>query len=747
MQTENRKIYADIVIDIAVEKLDKTFQYRIPDALAGQIEPGTIVEVPFGKGNRIMRGYVMETGSRAVFDPSRMKDILAVVKDSSLVEEDLIRLAGWMKINYGSTMVAAMKTVFPVRKQIRPKEKKFVVRTIPAEEARERLLLFEKKHQVARYRLMEALIDMEEIPCEFITEKLNVPMSVMKALEEQGLVCVRTDHVYRNPMKLKEDSAPPKLLSESQQKIVDEVCRDYRNGVRRQYLIHGITGSGKTEVYMEIAADVVRQGKQVIVLIPEIALTYQTVMRFYKRFGDRVSTLHSRLSAGERFDQFERAKQGGIDVMIGPRSALFTPFRNLGLIVMDEEHEGSYKSETMPKYHAREVAQKRAALAGASFIMGSATPSLEAYYRALRGEYKLFVLKERATGGMLPSVYTIDLRDELRQGNRSVFSGRLRELMEDRLSKKEQTMLFLNRRGFASFVSCRKCGHVMKCPHCDVALSSHKNGRLVCHYCGFEQQAVKTCPECGSGYIGGMRAGTEQIEQLIKKEFPQARVLRMDADTTREKNGFEKVLAAFSNGEADILVGTQMIVKGHDFPEVTLVGILAADLSLYANDYRAGERTFQLLTQAAGRAGRGQKAGEVVIQTYSPDHYSILAAAKQDYEGFYREEIEYRSFMGYPPVSHLMAVLLESQGETECAHAAEVSAGILREMQEKDVQVIGPAPASVFKLSDYYRYVLYLKCTRYEALTERKDALESVLKENTFKQIRVQFDFDPVSPY
>lgn len=747
MQTENKKIYADVIIDIAVEKLDRTFQYRIPEKLIGQIEPGSIVSVPFGKGNRVIRGYVMDTVENPVFDPGKMKEILAIVKDSSLVEEDLIRLAGWMKKNYGSTMAAALKTVFPIKKQMKAKEKRYIVRILPKEEAEEKLAFYERKHQVARYRLLSALMETEEIPCEFVTGKLNVPMSVVNALSEQGILRVRTDKIYRNPVEMKREDTALRILRPDQQKIVDAVCDDYRRGIRKTYLIHGVTGSGKTEVYMEIIDSIVRQGKQAIVLIPEIALTYQTVMRFYKRFGERVSTLHSKLSAGERYDQFERAKRGEIDVMIGPRSALFTPFQNLGIIVIDEEHESSYKSETMPKYHAREVAEKRAALADASLLLGSATPSMEAYYRALRGEYGLFELKERVTGGKLPLVYTIDLREELKKGNRSVFSDKLKELIADRLLKKEQIMLFLNRRGYASFVSCRKCGHVIKCPHCDVALSAHRNGRMVCHYCGYEEPSVKVCPQCGSKYIGGMRAGTEQIEQLLNKEFPGAAVLRMDADTTRQKDGYEKVLSAFANQEADILVGTQMIVKGHDFPNVTLVGILAADMSLYVNDYRAGERTFQLLTQAAGRAGRGEKAGEVVIQTYSPEHYSIVAAAKQDYESFYQEEIGYRTLLSYPPAAHMLAVLVEAQEEETGEKTAVFLAQKAAERKDEKIRIIGPSKASVSKISDFYRFVIYFKCEDYDALTACKDTMEEALAKSEQKNVRVQFDFDPMSAY
>ena len=435
--------------------------------------------------------------------------------------------------------------------------------------------------------------------------------------------------------------------------------------------------------------------------------------------------------------------------MIGPRSALFTPFPSLGLIVIDEEHEAAYKSEQVPRYHARETAIERASLEGASVVLGSATPSMEAFYRCELGEYTLLELKRRTAKAELPEVYTVDMREELQKGNRSILSDRLHELMEDRLKKKEQIILFLNRRGYAGFLSCRSCGYVVKCPHCDVSLAAHNNGKMVCHYCGYEETVAKKCPSCGSPHIGGFRAGTQQIEELVKKEFSQARVLRMDLDTTRSKEGHEKILSAFANEEADILVGTQMIVKGHDFPNVTLVGVLAADMSLYSDDFRSAERTFELLTQAAGRAGRGAKKGEVVIQTYSPEHYSIQTAARQDYQAFYTEEMNYRELMGYPPAEHLMAVLVACEDEAlleKGMHYLKLYA--MRITKNRKVQVIGPAAPAVGKVKDVYRKVLYLKQESYEILIEMKDKMEQYIELNRgFAKMRIQFDFDPMSGF
>lgn len=740
--------YANVIIDISHEKLDRLFQYKIPEELFGKMEPGTIVSIPFGKANRQMKGYILEVTDKAEYDEDKMKYLTGVITDSSLVESDLIRLAYWIKENYGATMIAALRTVLPVKKQMKPKEHFWVKLIMDEESANERLQFFEKKHQVARARLLKELQKEQVLDLEIITEKLTVSKATVKNLEDQGILQIFSGQVYRNPVKNNIALEEKKVLNIEQQKIADSILADYHAGIRQTCLIHGITGSGKTEVYLELIEEMIAEGKQAILLIPEIALTYQTVMRFYKRFGERVSTLHSRLSAGEKYDQFQRARRGELDVMIGPRSVLFTPFPNLGMIIMDEEHEGTYKSESVPKYHAREVAIRRGELASALVVLGSATPSVEAYYKAQKGEYRLYELNSRAGNGELPLVHTIDLREELEKGNRSIFSDVLRELITDRLQKKEQIMLFLNRRGYAGFVSCRKCGHVMKCPHCDVSLSVHGNGKLMCHYCGYEQMGVKICPECGSKYIGGMKAGTEQVEEIVRKQFPTARVLRMDMDTTRQKDSHENILSQFANQEADILIGTQMIVKGHDFPNVTLVGILAADMSLYASDYRAGERTFQLLTQAAGRAGRGAAKGEVVIQTYSPDHYSIITAANQDYAGFYAEEMAYRSIMEYPPSSHILAILIESKDKAEAAHIAkQIAEEANQPDSETAVHIIGPAEAGIGKINDIYRKMVYIKCESYGELTRRKDILEEYLEKENKQTTRVSFDFDPVHTY
>lgn len=743
--------YADIIVDISHEKLDRVFQYRVPESLRGVLETGMCVTVPFGRGNKPTKGYCVGLGQDCRFDPGRIKEVAGIAPRGVEVEDRLIELAGWIRRNYGSTMIQALKTVLPARQSVKKLEHRRVCSIAGREELISLLGESERKKQTARVRLLRALLEQENIPYEWITGKLRVSAATVRSLETAGIVKVDSSDSYRNPVKFSANRERGLPLSPVQQEIVQSFTEDYDAGVRKVYLLHGITGSGKTEVYMRLIEEVVRRGRQAIVLIPEIALTYQTLLRFYRRFGDRVSVMNSTLSPGEKYDQCERAKKREIDVIIGPRSALFTPFPDIGLIVIDEEHEGSYKSESTPKYHARETAVQIAKLHNASVMLGSATPSLESYYRARKGRYRLFTLTERLTGEKLPQVQVVDLRRELAEGNRSIFSRKLQELLADRLAKGQQSMLFLNRRGYAGFISCRSCGMVMKCPHCDVSLSEHRDGRLWCHYCGYSEPRRQTCPQCGSRYIMGFRAGTQQIEEKLKEMFPSVRTLRMDGDTTRTKESYEKILTAFANEEADVLIGTQMIVKGHDFPNVTLVGVLAADLSLGAGDFRAGEKTFQLLTQAVGRAGRGRLPGEAVIQTYQPEHYAVIHAAAQDYEGFYEEEILYRELAGYPPAAHMLAVQIFGESETDSKELAERLADVVkcREPDKTETEgricVIGPARAVIGRINDVYRFVFYIKHPDYEALVRAKDILEERLGQWQPRRESVQFDFDPMN--
>lgn len=741
--------YAQIIIDISHEKVDRPFTYIIPDSLKGQVRLGSKVEVPFGKNNNLKTGYVVGFTDTAEVEDFRLKEIHSVGADSVSPEENMVRLAAFIRQKYGSTMIHALKTVLPVKKEMKPLEKKEIIALWDEEGLREAAEEAFRKKRRAQGRLMEALCESPRIEYSLVTGKLGVSSQTILALEKKGILQIEKRREYRNPIAFRSKDVPKVSLSEGQQAIVDEIEKDCAIGKKGTYLIHGITGSGKTEVYMELIAKRLEQGQQAIFLIPEISLTYQNVSRFYRRFGDKVAILHSRLTPRERFDQMERVRKGDVSIMIGPRSALFTPFSNLGIIVIDEEHEGTYKSEAVPKYHAREVALELARQTNAYVVLGSATPSLESYTKAKNGEYRLFTLTERLTGGSLANVEVVDLRTELKEGNKSIFSRRLLELMENRLEKGEQIMLFLNRRGYSGFVSCRSCGKVIKCPHCDVSLSVHADGRLRCHYCDYEQPMVKTCPFCDSKLIAGFKAGTQRIEEEIHRRFPMAVVLRMDADTTKHKDDYDTLLSKFANREADILLGTQMIVKGHDFPGVTLMGILAADLSLSDHDFRSSERTFQLLTQAAGRAGRGTLPGEVVIQTYQPEHYAIEHAKNQDYEGFYEEELLYREFLMYPPVANMMAVQLMGENEGWVVSVAKRLADSVKTLsfREKPPIQIGPAKAALSKKSDLYRQVIYYKDKDYEKLVRIKDTMEANFKAWEIKHVMLQFDFNPMNSF
>ena len=741
-------MYALVIIDISVEVLDRAFTYAVPEKLEGIIEEGSQVVIPFGRGNKEINGYVIELTDKSEFDESKIKYIKEILPKSIKADSTLIKLASYIRKTYGSTQICALKTVMPVKKTVKQEVNKRVVSKVDkvalsslAEEAK-------RKHKNAQERLLRELIKYSDISYSFITGKMNVSAQSIASLVKNDVIAINQETIYRNPIKIDRPEDTEHILSKEQQFIVDDVNADLNNGLRNTYLIHGITGSGKTEVYMKLIEDRLKEGKQAIMLIPEIALTYQNLMRFYARFGDSVSVIHSKMTQGERYDQYLKVKEGQVKIMIGPRSALFTPFDNLGIIIIDEEHESSYKADNMPKYHAREVAGELARLTDSILVLGSATPSVDSYYRCKSGEYKLYKLNSRLTGNTLPEVYVEDMREELREGNKSVFSRRLHSLIKDRLEKHEQIMLFLNRRGVSGFVSCRECGEVVKCPHCDVSLSLHYDSSLRCHYCGHEIPMMKKCPKCGSDKIKGFKAGTEMIEQMVKKEFPYALVLRMDADSTKHQEDYEAILSRFSNREADILIGTQMIVKGHDFKGVTLVGVMAADMAINAPDYRAGERAFQQLVQASGRAGRGDNPGEVVIQTYQPEHYAIERAKEQDYDAFYEEEIAFRALMLYPPVGNLLAVQIIGSIEERVIKLSKVLKGYIDSMSfEKEIQIIGPGNASLSKKCDQYRRVIYIKAIDYDDLIKIKDKIEFETEKFKLKTESVMFDFNPVNGF
>lgn len=736
-------IYADVIIDISIEKLDIPFTYRIPERLSGIICVGSRVRIPFGKGDSEKKGYVTAIKDTADYDDSKIKDILGLVDGSISAEERSFEIAAFIKDTYGGTLSQALKAVIPVKSKVKAVEHKTLVRKMSADELKSLADEAFRQKRSAKERLLRALTEDERIPVSFITKQLNVSGQTVNSIIKSGAASLESDTEYRKPTVSEIKNSRNLSLNPEQQLIVDAIGEDIDNGKAGKYLIHGVTGSGKTEVYLRLAEITVLLGKQVIFLIPEIALTYQTLARFYSKFGDRVSVLNSSMSNGEKYDQCERAKAGDIDIIIGPRSALFTPFNDIGLIIMDEEHEPSYKSENTPKYHAREVAARLCELSGAALVMGSATPSLESYYEAEKGNIRLFELKERATGGSLPTTEIIDLRAELSSGNRSMFSRHLKSLMDEAIRSGDQIMLFLNRRGFSGQLSCRECGKVIKCPHCDVPMSVHTGSKLICHYCGETAPKPSVCPSCGSKYLAAIKAGTEAVEERINKMYPGVKTLRMDKDTTSAKGSYDRILSSFAEGEAQILIGTQMIVKGHDFPNVTLVGILAADLSLGVPDYRASERTFQLLTQACGRAGRGEKPGYSIIQTYQPEAYAILTSAAQDYKKFYEEEMAYRETACYPPAVHMLAVQLFGTDEKKTSNLALELSNVIK--SNGTSRILGPAPGNIGKVQDYYRFVIYIKNADANELMRIRNVCEEFLTNKIMTQMYVQFDLDPLN--
>ena len=740
-------VYIDVIVDISVNSLDRIFQYRVPEELLDAVTVGCQVNVPFGSGNRRRQAYVIGVDTVLAYDASKIKDILGVTKAPAATGQ-LIALADWMHERYGCTMAQALKTVLPVKKSV--KEVKRTAYFLADREGAQQLLEKSRKsrREKARVRLLEAMLKEGCMSKETVTGVLQISASTMKSILQTGVIREETSQVYRNPVRQRLDGWHEVCLNDEQMNAVASIwqnaaiCREHLSREQGMHLLYGITGSGKTEVYMALMEKVLNEGRQIIVLIPEISLTLQTVSRFYARFGSQIAVMNSRLSAGERYDQYMRAKRGEASIMIGPRSALFTPFDRLGLIIIDEEHESAYQSEIVPRYQAAEVAARRAEMSGALVVLGSATPSVAVYQKAREGMIGLHRLTQRArTGSRLPDVKVVDLREEFRMKNRGILSQSLHEAMDACLKRGDQMMLFLNRRGYAGFVSCRSCGYVVKCRHCDVSMTVHHHTLLKCHYCGSEQPMPRVCPSCGSPYIAGFGVGTQKVEEFVQKEFPEARILRMDRDTTSGKDDMGRILQTFSEGGADILIGTQMIVKGHDFANVTLVGILAADLSLFAGDYQSSERTFQLLTQAAGRAGRGDRPGEVIIQTYQPEHYCIQTAAAQDYDSFYSQEIRFRQMLHYPPDRQMMVMLAEGEHDQQTGQAVQKLREIAGEADFEAVEFIGPSRAGIAKAKDLYRYTMYMKHQDIKELMRLRDFLEGYLKwSQQFSNIYFTFD-------
>ena len=657
-------MYAEVIVDISHEAIDKSFSYRIPKDM--ELHVGDPVLVPFGREKK--RAYVIKMSDTSEYPEDKIRDIISPLKKEFSLENTLLDLAIWMSREYGCTLNQCLKTVLPVKK----KTKK-------------------------RGKTRELLLKRETAPVELNQEQKGVLQGIRNSFSKGGTSA----------------------------------------------LLFGVTGSGKTEVYLQLMEDYIREGKEVIFLIPEISLSFQTRSRIEQRFPGMLSVLHSKMSHGERAESMEKCRLGEVKILMGPRSALFAPFSNLGLIIMDEEQDRSYKSEPTPRYETREVARKRAEFSKAKVLYGTATPSVQIFSEVEKGVLPCFRMENRAkSGSMLPKIHIVDLKKELEDGNRSIFSRALEKAVRERLEKGEQTMLFMNRRGYAPFVSCRKCGEALRCPHCDVSLNLHKNGILQCHYCGYQSILPKNCPHCGSKYLAAFGVGTEKLESICHAVFPKAKILRMDRDTTRKKGKYEEILQEFSEEKADILLGTQMIVKGHDFPNLTLVGILAADQIFLQSDFQAGEWAYQLLTQVSGRAGRGEKEGEVIIQSYQPDNATLKLAVRQDYIKFYEEEKRYRKRLSYPPFSKMLAI--------QCIYTEEAYLDLILEKllprfqgktEEAGGEIYGPFPATVYKLKDNFRKIIYIKHDSHDIILQLRDSfIQDLKKVDKRNLILLQFD-------
>lgn len=730
--------YAGVIVNNDSIKVDKIFTYKVPEVLKNKIALGQRVKVPFGMGNKNIDGFVVQLYEFIELDSksiNKLKAIIEISDDFQVIKEKDIALIGIMRSKYLCTYLECIKVFIPsgITKGMKFKTKNLVVLGSPI------TAKYEKESYIKIIdfiRENNGTYNKQQLSNEF-----GFSLSSINTLIKHGFLNLEEAVVNRyNDRQYK--SYEEKQLNPLQQQAVDTVMKS-RN---KKFLIHGITGSGKTEIYMNLVKKAMEEGKDSIILIPEISLTPQMVERFKGRFGRDVAIFHSKLSDGERFDEWMRVKMGKVKVAIGARSAIFLPFSNLGLIIMDEEHEGSYKSDSDPKYHARDIADLKSHIEGCKVVLGSATPAVDTYYRTTTGEYTLITLSERADGALLPQIKVVDMREELMNDNKSIFSASLFSGLKQTLENKEQAILFLNRRGFSTFVSCRKCGYVFKCRNCDIALTYHNHAsNLTCHYCGAKRELVNTCPRCKSKYVKYFGIGTEQLEEQVKKVFPEAKTLRMDFDTTREKHSYEKIYNSFRNQEHNVLIGTQMVAKGLDFPEVTLVGVIAADLSLNLPDYRANERTFQLITQVSGRAGRGKKPGKVVVQTYSPESFSIRYAVENDYISFYKEEIEIRRSMNYPPFAKILAINLSSEDEKLLIKSIQDLGDKLHlKLDNNDkMEVLGPCPCGISKIKNAYRWQIIIKGDFTLELAEDIKNITYNELSSVYNYIRVSLDVNP----
>lgn len=741
---------AQVIVDIVHEQVAHTFTYRVPEGMA--LSVGQRVEVPFGP--RRKEGVVVGFTQTADVPEGKLRDVIAPLEDYAAILPALLTLAQRMAENAHCPLAETLRLMLPAemrggRVQVRRQP---VAQAAVNGQALEEAIAGQGRSQKRR-TLMMLLKDGEPHPVGELRMLVRDPLPALKQLEEAGLVILRQEEVLRSPGGgIPEEAVPDPALTASQEEALDVVLPCLHKGEGR-FLLHGVTGSGKTEVFIRLVRQVLAMGRAAMILVPEIALTPQMVSWFRARFGPVAAVLHSRLSAGERFDEWRRIRRGDARVVIGARSAVFAPVEKLGLIVVDEEHESTYLSDHHPRYDAREVAAWRCEHEGATLLLASATPSILSFAKARRGDYTLLEMPCRVLGRPMPEVEIADMRQELEMGNRSMFSRALQQKLRACMREGQQAMLLMNRRGYHAFVSCRGCGHVMKCPNCDVSMTYHLgggDGQLHCHYCGHAEPVPDHCPECGSRYIRHFGAGTQKVEEELQKLLPGVTVARMDYDTTSGKDGHQKILDEFRSGRARILVGTQMIAKGLDFPRVTLVGVVAADMTLNLPDYRARERTFQLLTQVAGRAGRGETPGQVVIQTYKPEDSVIQFAARQDYRAFFEDEFDRRRKGLYPPFTIMARLLVESASEAAAReHAAALYAQCQRLLEEhppwrRRMLMMRLDQPSVTLLRGRYRWHILMKLLVHPDTEPLVAALTELARQGA-TQAETYFEYNPTN--
>ncbi len=742
--------YASIIVNKSAKVLDRLFDYLIPEEMESQISIGLLVYVPFGKNNQLTEGYIVDFPETT--EVETLKEIHSIIDPIPQFDCHMRDIIFFMKKRYFSTYLAALKTVIPYGIGLRGKKTSDKVLkgsslAVSYDEALSALETARDKAPV-QARIIELLLQNEFVANADIQMILSCSTAAIQSLQRKGIIMPIEIEVFRNPVDYNKIKRTSPLTPNPEQKNAIDCLTTHVNqfGV---YLLHGVTGSGKTEVFLQCIEKVLALGKSAIVLVPEISLTPQMIQRFAGRFGHRIAVIHSRLSIGEKNDEYKRIRNGEAKVVIGVRSAVFAPVKDLGLIVMDEEHEGSYKAQGHPSYHTREIAAVRAKQNGIPLILASATPSVESYFKAINGKYTLLELKQRANQKAMPQVLTVDMRKELINGNRSLFSEKLKEEIRLNLDTGHQTILFLNRRGYSTFISCRSCGYVVKCPRCNIAMTYHKNQNyLTCHYCGYSQKNLKTCPECQSHYIKHFGIGTQKVEEEIHDIFPDASILRMDFDTITAKNSHQKILEKFEKEHYDILIGTQMVTKGLDFDNVTLVGVLSADMSLNLDDYRANEKTFDLVTQVCGRAGRGKNDGRAVIQTYMPENSVLKLAEHQNYKAFYNEEIALRKSLIYPPFCDIISMVFSSLNDQFAKQSALKAANDLKKMFNNvaSVEILGPGPCSFYKINNKYRSQIIIKCRLNDAIIKViSDCITKHYHSKESKSVSIMTETNPMN--